>query len=129
MAKRKQARPSRSARSSKGTRQMRTPIANGSATPTRTISKPPLTERFHVAVDRQLKSGYETYEAAEKAALAIKRRYPKLYVTVFDAREHRHAPIVQQGGLAGAANKNGLAEQATRNAVGRHKAAVTGGKH
>ena len=69
MAQRKQARPSKSARVLKRNRQMRTPIANGSAAPARTISKPPLTERFHVAVDRQLKSGHETYEAAEKAAL------------------------------------------------------------
>jgi hypothetical protein len=36
-------------------------------------AKAPLIEQFYVAVDRQLKSGFETYEAAEKAAQEIKR--------------------------------------------------------
>ena len=52
-------------------------------------------ERFYVAVDRQLKSGFETYEAAEKAAQEIKKRYPGPQVTVFDAKEHRHTTIEQ----------------------------------
>ena len=33
----------------------------------------PLIEQYYVAVDRQLKSGFGTYEAAEKAAKEIKR--------------------------------------------------------
>jgi hypothetical protein len=33
----------------------------------------PLVEQYYVAVDRQLKSGYGTYEAAEKAAREIKK--------------------------------------------------------
>lgn len=56
-------------------------------------AKPPLIEQFHVAVDRQLKSGYGTYEAAQKAALAIKRWHPQLQVTVYDAKEQRHTTI------------------------------------
>jgi hypothetical protein len=36
----------------------------------------PLIEEYYVAVDRQLKSGFGTYEAAEKAAKEIKKRYP-----------------------------------------------------
>jgi hypothetical protein len=48
-----------------------------------------------VAVDRQLKSGFETYEAAEKAAQEIKKKYPGPHVTVFDAKEHRHTTIEQ----------------------------------
>ena len=47
-------------------------------------ARPPLIEQFHVAVDRQLKSGYGAYEAAEKAALVIKKRHPQLQVTVYD---------------------------------------------
>ena len=111
-------------RSSNRTRQTRTPIANRTA-PNRTTasvrkpSKPPLTEPFHVAVDRQLKSGHETYEAAEKAALIIKKRYPQLHVTVFDTKEHRHT-LIEKPRLAGASNTNRLAEQTTRNAVERH---------
>jgi hypothetical protein len=49
-------------------------------------AKAPLIEQFYVAVDRQLKSGFETYEAAEKAAQEIKKRYPGPQVTVFDAK-------------------------------------------
>jgi hypothetical protein len=125
MAKRKQVRSSKSTRSSNRTSQMRTPIAKGSEAPARTISKLPLTEPFHVAVDRQLKSGHETYEAAEKAALTIKRRYPKLHVTVFDAKEQRHT-LIEQPMLANASNKNRLAEQSNQNSVER-RAAVVGG--
>lgn len=126
MAKRKQARSSKSARSSNRTRQTRTTISNGSAAPARTISKPPLNEPFHVAVDRQLKSGHETYEAAEKAALAIKKRYPKLHVTVYDAREQRHT-LIEQPRPANNSNKNRLAE-VSRNSVERPAAAVAGGR-
>ena len=122
MAKQKQT------RSSNRMRQTRTPIANSGAASVRTVSKPPLTEPFHVAVDRQLKSGHETYEAAEKAALGIKRLYPKLHVTVFDAKERRHL-LIEQPSQAGASNKNRVAEQATRNAVDPHKVAVAGGQH
>lgn len=123
MAKRKQVRSSKSTRSSNRTRQIRTPIANGSAAPARTVSKPALTEPFHVAVDRQLKSGHETYEAAEKAALTIKRRYPKLHVTVFDVKEQRHT-LIEQPRLASASNKNRVAERLNHDAVERRPADV-----
>jgi hypothetical protein len=128
MTARKQARSLKGTRSSNRAKQTRMPIGIGPTASGRKLSKPPLTEPFYVAVDRQLKSGYETYEAAEKAALEIKRRYPKLQVTVFDAKEQRHAPI-ELPRLAGAANKNRVAEHANRNSAGRHKVAVAGGKH
>lgn len=129
MAKRKQARSSRHTGSSNRARQTRTPIANGEMASVRKLSKPPLAEPFHVVVDRQLKSGHETYEAAEKVALGIKKRYPKLSVTVFDAKERRHT-LIEQPSQPGASNKNRVAEQATQNAIERHKvAAVAGGKH
>lgn len=115
-------------RRSDRTRQTRTAIANRTTVSVRKLSKPSLTEPFHVAVDRQLKSGHETYEAAEKAALVIKKRYPPLHVTVFDAKEQRHT-LIEQPRLAGAANKNRLAERAARNAVEQRKVAVAGGKH
>ena len=127
MAKREQVRSSKSTRSSNRTRQMRAPIAKGSEAPARMISKPPLTEPFHVAVDRQLKSGHETYEAAEKAALTIKRRYPKLHVTVFDAKEQRHT-LIEQPRLASASNKNRVAERLNHEVVERRAAAVAAGK-
>lgn len=115
-------------RRSDRTRQTRTAIANRTTVSVRKLGKPSLTEPFHVAVDRQLKSGHETYEAAEKAALVIKKRYPPLHVTVFDAKEQRHT-LIEQPRLAGAANKNRLAERAARNAVEQRKVAVAGGKH
>ena len=55
----------------------------------------PLVEQYYVAVDRQLKSGFGTYEAAEKAAQEIKKRYPNPQVTVFDAKERNHTSIEQ----------------------------------
>jgi hypothetical protein len=95
------------------------PVINSVTTEARRAPKPPLTQPFHVAVDRQLKSGHETYEAAEKAALKIKHRYPQLHVTVFDARERRHKLIEQS--TSGASNQNRLAEQ---NPVARSSVAV-----
>ena len=55
----------------------------------------PLIEQYYVAVDRQLKSGFGTYEAAEKAAKEIKKRYPNPQVTVFDAKKRSHTAIEQ----------------------------------
>ena len=43
--------------------------------------------QFRLQVDRQTKASYETYEAAEKAGLVIKKGHPILYVTVYDAVE------------------------------------------
>jgi hypothetical protein len=95
-------------RSSNRTRQTKKPIAaNGATASIRKPSKPPLTEPFHVAVDRQLKSGHQTYAAAEKAALAIKKQHPQLHVTVYDTKEERHK-IIDQPMPAGTSNKNRL---------------------
>jgi hypothetical protein len=55
----------------------------------------PLIEQYYVAVDRQLKSAFGTYEAAEKAAMEIKKRYPNPQVTVFDAKKRSHTAIEQ----------------------------------
>jgi hypothetical protein len=55
----------------------------------------PLIREYYVAVDRQLKSGFGTYEAAEKAAKEIKKRYPNLQVTIFDAKKQSHTAIEQ----------------------------------
>ena len=121
MAKRKQT------RSSNRTRQTRTPIANNRPASVRTASKPPLTEPFHVAVDRQLKSGHETYEAAEKAALGIKKLYPKLQVTVFDAKARRHM-LIEQPSHASASNNNRVAGRLNHDVVEPRPAAVVGGK-
>lgn len=44
-------------------------------------------EGFGLAVDGKIKSQYASSEAALKAGLAIKRSFPKVQVTVFDAME------------------------------------------
>jgi hypothetical protein len=43
--------------------------------------------QFRLQVDRQTKASYETYEAAEKAGLVIKKGHPILHVTVYDSIE------------------------------------------
>jgi hypothetical protein len=56
--------------------------------------KPPEAGRFRLQVDRQTKASYSTREAAEKAGLAIKRGFPIVHVTVFDADEGQSDTIV-----------------------------------
>ena len=77
-------------------RQSPTPIASRAAgSSPRKASPAPLVEPFYVAVDRQFKTGHGTLEAAEKAALAIKKRYPLLYVSIYDTERRRHTSIQQ----------------------------------
>ncbi len=120
MTRRKQTRSAKTTRLANRTKQIGAPVTNGTATAFRK-PRPPLAEPFHVAVDRQLKSGHETYEAAEKVALKIKSRYPQLHVTVFDAKEGRHKLIEQPRTPSASHNKNRHGE---RNAVARPKTAV-----
>jgi hypothetical protein len=40
--------------------------------------------RYWLQVDRQTKASYPTWEAAEKAGLAIKKKYPVVQVSVYD---------------------------------------------
>ena len=58
-------------------------------------AKVPLIEQYYVAVDRQLKSGYGTYEAAEKAERETKKRFPNPQITVFDAKGQHHTAVEQ----------------------------------
>jgi hypothetical protein len=69
--------------------------SNQLADPARKPRNVPLPAPFYLAVDRQLKSGYDTYDKAEKAALAIKRQYPRLLVTVYETGHRRHIVIEQ----------------------------------
>jgi hypothetical protein len=43
--------------------------------------------QFRLQVDRQTKSSYATFEAAERAGLAIKKSHPIVHVAVYDAVE------------------------------------------
>jgi hypothetical protein len=43
------------------------------------------TKQFRLQVDRQTKSSYASYEAAEQAGLRIKKSHPIVSVTVYDS--------------------------------------------
>jgi hypothetical protein len=49
--------------------------------------KQPDKGQFRLQVDRQTKTSYATFEAAQEAALAIKKAHPTLRVAVYDAVE------------------------------------------
>jgi hypothetical protein len=51
------------------------------------------TDGYAVEVDRKIKSRYATSEEALKAGLAIKRTFPVVQVTVFDAAERTRKPV------------------------------------
>jgi hypothetical protein len=56
--------------------------------------KPPEQGRFRLQVDRQTKGSYGTREVAEAAGLAIKRGFPILHVSVYDAEEGQSTTIL-----------------------------------
>jgi hypothetical protein len=83
----------------------------------------PLVEPFYVAVDRQFKTGHGTLEAAEKAALAIKKRYPQLYVSIYDTERRRHTSVQQP---VATGNRNPGSSQARNNNQRRRASVATG---
>jgi hypothetical protein len=50
-------------------------------------TKRPETGRFRLQVDRQTKASYAKYDDAEEAGLAIKKGFPIVQVSVYDATE------------------------------------------
>lgn len=67
---------------------------SASATPDESIPEQHVQQRrpeqgqFCLQVDRQTKASYPTYEAAEQAALVIKKRHPIVRVAIYDTVEH-----------------------------------------
>jgi hypothetical protein len=49
--------------------------------------KRPETGRFRLQVDKQTKASFVTSEDAEKAGLAIKKKFPIVQVTVYDSAD------------------------------------------
>ena len=49
--------------------------------------KRPETGRFRLQVDRQTKASFATSDDAERAGLAIKKKFPIVQVTVYDSAE------------------------------------------
>ena len=54
---------------------------------TQTSQKRPSLGRYRLQVDRQTKDSFGSFEAAEKAAKAIKKAYPVVQVIVYDEQE------------------------------------------
>jgi hypothetical protein len=55
--------------------------------------KRPEAGRYWLQVDRQTKGSYTTSEAAKSAALAIKKGYPIVQVSVYDRVESTHTIV------------------------------------
>ena len=70
------------------TRQIKMPVKDDSASEMEEVfsqSKRPERGRFLLQVDRQTKGSYTTSEAAQEAALVIKKNYPIVKVSVYDS--------------------------------------------
>jgi formylglycine-generating enzyme required for sulfatase activity len=55
--------------------------------------KRPETGRYWLQVDRQTKGSYPTSEAAQAAALVIKKGHPIVQVSVYDSVEYTHTMV------------------------------------
>jgi hypothetical protein len=56
-------------------------------------SKRPERGRYLLQVDRQTKGSYAAMEAAQAAALTIKKGYPIVQVSVYDSVEHTYTMV------------------------------------
>jgi hypothetical protein len=56
-------------------------------------SKRPERGRYLLQVDRQTKSSYATMEDAQTAALAIKKNYAIVQVSIYDSVDHSHTMV------------------------------------
>ncbi len=66
----------------------------------------PTDSQFRLQVDRQTKSSYDTFEAAEQAGLVIKRAHPILQVAIYDAIGSVNTILeLPQAGKAGKADE------------------------
>jgi hypothetical protein len=71
-----------------GSKTLTMPPAPEETIPERVTQRKPVDSgRFRLQVDRQTKGSYATYEAAEKAGLAIKKEHPLVQVAVYDGVE------------------------------------------
>jgi hypothetical protein len=74
-------------------RQIKRPAKDSSETEVGEVSsqrKRPERGRYLLLVDRQTKNSYTTPEAAQAAALAIKKAYPIVQVSVYDGVDNSH---------------------------------------
>lgn len=78
------------------TRQMKMPVKDNSAPEMEAVmsqSKRPERGRYLLQVDRQTKGSYTTLDTAQAAALAIKKAYPIVQVSVYDSVDNSNTMI------------------------------------
>ena len=78
------------------TRQMKMPVKESSEQETEEVfsqRKRPERGRFLLQVDRQTKGSYTTSEAAQEAALVIKKKYPIVKVSVYDSVDNSNTVV------------------------------------
>ena len=64
------------------------PADNGATRPKNLSANRVPADGFVLEIDGKFKKEYETSEAAMKAALELKNKYPPIQVNVYDAKEH-----------------------------------------
>jgi hypothetical protein len=64
------------------------PADNGTTRPKNPSANTIPFEGYVLEVDGKFKSEFETSEAAMKAGLELKKKYPQIQVNVYDAKEH-----------------------------------------
>jgi hypothetical protein len=78
------------------TRQIKMPVKDNSAEEADEVfsqRKRPEPGRFLLQVDKQTKASYATSEAAQAAALVIKKNYPIVKVSVYDTVDNSNALV------------------------------------
>ncbi len=78
---------------------------------------------YYLAVDRQIKSGFDSYEKAEQAALAIKQEHPRLLVSVYETKLRRHIAIEPPAELGSLSARRSPSTQ--RKAISSYPASAT----
>jgi hypothetical protein len=53
----------------------------------------PESGRYLLQIDRQTKSSFQTFEAAQSAALGIKKSNPVVQVAIYDRVDHLHTVV------------------------------------
>jgi hypothetical protein len=64
------------------------PASNGTTRPKNPSTNTIPSEGYVLEIDGKFKSEFETSEAAMKAALELKKKYPQIHVNMYDAKEH-----------------------------------------
>lgn len=78
------------------TRQIKMPVKDSSEHEVEEVfsqGKRPERGRFLLQVDRQTKGSYTTSEAAQAAALAIKKKFPIVKVSVYDSVDNSNTLV------------------------------------